>query len=138
MQADPSTVKPPRVTEIYSFLAFVAGCGLTWLVVWGRRAAGAERLRAAQADNARLASEVAAERAARAELAEAGARLRAELAAERAGAEARVAELRSAHERLKGEFADLSASALRVNRDDFLKLAEQSFAQLHEKSAGDL
>jgi DNA recombination protein RmuC len=126
------------VTEIYSFLAFVAGCGLTWLVVWGRRAAGAERLRAAQADNARLASEVAAERAARAELAEAGARLRAELAAERAGAEARVAELRSAHERLKGEFADLSASALRVNRDDFLKLAEQSFAQLHEKSAGDL
>jgi DNA recombination protein RmuC len=27
---------------------------------------------------------------------------------------------------------------LRSNRDDFLKLAEQSFAQLHDKSAGDL
>ena len=43
-----------------------------------------------------------------------------------------------AHERLKAEFSELSAPALRANRDDFLKLAEQSFAQLHDKSAGDL
>ena len=71
-------------------------------------------------------------------LAAANARLGAELAAEKAGAEARVGELRSAHERLKSEFAELSAVALRSNRDDFLKLAEQSFAQLHDKSAGDL
>jgi DNA recombination protein RmuC len=48
-----------------------------------------------------------------------------------------VAELRSAHERLKGEFAELSAAALRHNRDDFLTLAQQAFAQIQEKSAGD-
>ena len=138
LQADPSTVKHPRVTLTYAFLVFAAGVATAWLFLRSRGAAIAERLRAGEADGARLASELASERSARAELVESGARLRAELAAERAGAEARVAELRSAHERLKGEFAELSATALRANRDDFLKLAEQSFAQLHDKSAGDL
>ena len=117
---------------------FSAGLGLAWVVMWGRTAALAERLRAAEADNARLASELAAEKAARAELAGAGARLAAELAGEKAGAEARIAELRSAHERLKAEFAELSASALQANSENFLKLAGQAFAQLQEKSAGDL
>jgi DNA recombination protein RmuC len=126
------------VTLTYAFLAFAAGAAAAWLFLRSRGAAAAERLKAGEAERARLASELAAERAAKAELAETGARLRAELAAERAGAEARVAELRSAHERLKGEFAELSATALRANRDDFLKLAEQSFTQLQEKSAGDL
>jgi DNA recombination protein RmuC len=97
-----------------------------------------ERLRSAHSENDRLTAELAAERIARAESSAAAGRLGADLAAEKAGAEARVAELRSAHERLKGEFAELSATALRANRDDFLKLAEQSFAQLHDKSAGDL
>ena len=138
LQADPSTVKHPCVTALLLILVFLAGFGVAWIVLWGRGAALAERLRALGADNARLGAELAAERAAKAELAAANARLSAELAAEKAGAEARVAELRSAHERLKGEFAELSALALRSNRDDFLKLAEQSFAQLHEKSAGDL
>ncbi|HXQ81516.1 MAG TPA: DNA recombination protein RmuC [Opitutaceae bacterium] len=120
-------------------IAFLAtGAAFAWIVQSGRRAALAERLRAAEADSARLGAELAAEKAARASLAAESTRLAAELAAERAGAEARVAELRSAHERLKGEFAELSASALRVNRDDFLRLAEQSFALLHDKSAGDL
>jgi len=120
-------------------IAFLAtGAAFAWIVQSGRRAALAERLRAGEADGARLAAELAAEKAARASLAAESTRLAAELAAERAGAEARVAELRSAHERLKGEFAELSASALRANRDDFLRLAEQSFALLHDKSAGDL
>ena len=126
------------MTAALTILGFAAGFGLAWLVLSGRKAALAERQRATEADNARLAAELAAEKAAKAELSGANARLGAELAGERAGAEARVAELRSAHERLKGEFAELSASALRSNRDDFLKLAEQSFTQLHEKSAGDL
>ena len=125
-------------TVLLSIAFFAAGAAFAWIVQAGRRAALAERLKSAGADNARLASELAAEKAARQALALDGARLGAELAAERAGAEARVAELRSAHERLKGEFAELSALALRANRDDFLKLAEQSFAQLHDKSAGDL
>jgi DNA recombination protein RmuC len=138
LQTDAWPVKHPRVTTLVLVLVFLAGFGIAWMIFWGRRAGLVERLKATEADNARLGSELAAEREARAELAAANARLGAELAAEKAGAEARVAELRSAHERLKGEFAELSALALRSNRDDFLKLAEQSFAQLHEKSAGDL
>jgi DNA recombination protein RmuC len=125
-------------TLLISAATFAAGAAIAWLFMWGRRAALAERLRAGEAENARLSAELTSERAARSDLASASARLGAELSAERAGAEARVAELRSAHERLKAEFAELSATALRANRDDFLKLAEQSFAQLQEKSAGDL
>jgi DNA recombination protein RmuC len=126
------------VTSLLLVLVFFAGFGIAWIILLGRGAALVERLKAVEADNARVAAELASERASRAELAAANARIGAELAAERAGAEARVSELRSAHERLKGEFAELSALALRSNRDDFLKLAEQSFAQLHEKSAGEL
>jgi DNA recombination protein RmuC len=125
-------------TLLISAATFAAGAAIAWLFMWGKSAALAERLRAAEAEDARLTAELAAERAGRAEAAAGAARLGAELSAERAGAEARVSELRSAHERLKAEFAELSASALRANRDDFLKLAEQSFAQLHDKSAGDL
>lgn len=138
LQPESASVKLPRVNALVSTALFAAGAALAWIIMWGRRAALLERLKAAESDNSRLASELAAERAARAELAAAKALLGAELAAERAGAEARVAELRSAHDRLKAEFAELSATALRANRDDFLKLAEQSFAQLHDKSAGDL
>jgi DNA recombination protein RmuC len=138
LQTGPPAVKPPRVSVLLNIAVFAAGAALAWIILLGRRAALAERARAGESENERLAAELAAERAARAELAASNSRLGAELAAERAGAEARVAELRSAHERLKGEFAELSASALRANRDDFLKLAEQSFAQLHDKSAGDL
>lgn len=138
LQTVPATVKPPRVSFLVPVAFFVAGGVLAWVVAASRRAALQERLRAAEAEASRLAAELAGARASAAELAGANARLQAELAAERAGAEARIGELRSAHERLKGEFAELSSSALRANRDDFLKLAEQSFAQLHEKSSGDL
>jgi DNA recombination protein RmuC len=126
------------VSPLLYIAVFAGGAALAWIVLLGRKAALSERLRAAEAEGARLSAELSAERASGIQLAAANARLGAELAAEHAGAEARVAELRSAHDRLKGEFAELSASALRANRDDFLKLAEQSFAQLHEKSAGDL
>jgi len=138
LQTGHRSVKHPRVSVLPSIAFFAAGAALAWAILSGRRAALTERLRAGESEGARLAAELAGERGQRAELAAANARLGADLAAERAGAEARVTELRSAHERLKGEFAELSASALRANRDDFLKLAEQSFSQLHDKSAGDL
>src|SRR5271157_3148895 len=138
LQGESASVKPPRVNVLVATVLFAAGAALSWIIMWSRKAALLERMKASESENARLAAELAAERAARVELAAAKALLGAELAAERAGAEARVAELRSAHDRLKAEFAELSASALRTNRDDFLKLAEQSFAQLHDKSAGDL
>jgi DNA recombination protein RmuC len=125
-------------TVLIAAAAFAAGAVLAWLFMWGRGAALSERLRSGEAESKRLDTELAAERAARAALAAAEARLGAELAAVRAGAEARVADLMAAHERLKAEFAELSAAALRANSEVFFKLAEQSFAQLHERSAGDL
>jgi DNA recombination protein RmuC len=126
------------VILIASVLFFLTGFGLSWAVLTGRRAALDERLRATAAEAARLASELAAERAAKAELAAAHSKTSAELAAERASAEARLGELRSAHERLRGEFSELSQAALRANRDDFMKLAQQTFGELHGKSAQDL
>jgi len=138
LQSSGHSVKPPRVTLFLCLVLFAAGSGLAWVVLAGRRGVLVERLNAAAAESTRLAGELATERRAREDAAAAGARLGAELAAERAGGEARVAELRSAHDRLKAEFSEVSAAALRANRDDFLKLAEQSFTQLHDKSAGDL
>ncbi len=135
---DASGVKRAPVNALVLVLVFAAGFGIGWGVLWGRSAALAERQRAGAADNARLSAELAAEKAAKEELSALNTRIGSELAAEKAGAEARIAELRSAHERLRGEFAELSKSALKSNSDDFLKLAQQSFAQLHEKSAGDL
>lgn len=44
----------------------------------------------------------------------------------------------SAHERLVNEFKALSADALRVNRADFLDQARQAFAQIEQRSAGEL
>ncbi len=138
LQTDRTTVKPPRVNALIALVSIVAGAGLAWIFLAGQRAALTERLRASEADRGRLDSELAAERAARAALASEHARVGAELAAERAGAEARIGELRAAHDRLRAEFSELSAAALRANREDFMKLAEQSFSQLHDKSAGDL
>jgi DNA recombination protein RmuC len=60
------------------------------------------------------------------------------LAAEKAGSQARLDELHSSHLRLKAEFAQLSAEALRISREDFMKQAEQTFTAIQAKSAGDL
>jgi DNA recombination protein RmuC len=125
-------------TLLIAAAAFASGAVVAWLFMWGRTAALSERQRSGESEVARLNADLGAERAARALLAAAEARLGAELSAVRAGAEARVADLVAAHERLKAEFTALSADALRTNREDFLKLAEQSFAQLQQKSDGDL
>ena len=124
-------------TLIALLAAGLAGV-FVWLFLQSRLAALAERLRARESESAQLMTEVTAARTTAAQLQVENGKLASDLAAERAGAEARLSELRSAHERLKAEFAELSASALRANRDDFLKLAQQTFAQIQEKSAGDL
>jgi DNA recombination protein RmuC len=126
------------VIPLLCIALFAAGAALSWAVMTGRRAALAERLKAAEADSARLSAELAAERAASALLAADKAGLGAQLAGERAGGEARLTELRSAHDRLRGEFSELSAGALKANSEAFIKLAEQSFEKLHASSAGDL
>jgi DNA recombination protein RmuC len=123
---------------LIALAAALVAAVITWLFLQSRHATLAERLRARDAETTRLAAELSAARAENAQLSSRNAQLGGELAAERAGAEARLAELRTAHERLKAEFAELAAAALRANRDDFLQLAQQAFAQLQQKSTGDL
>ncbi len=111
---------------------------LAWFAARSRQAVLVERLRNAHGESLRLAAEAEVLRREGDTQRADNARLQAELAAEKASAEARLAELRSSHDRLKAEFAELSAAALRSSRDDFLKLATQSFGQLREASASDL
>lgn len=100
---------------------------VTWLLLHGRHATLRERLRAREEENTRLAAEVATLRATETELRAAQARLETALAAERA-----------AHERLATEFKALSADALSRNSVEFLNLARETFAKLHQQSADDL
>jgi DNA recombination protein RmuC len=123
---------------LIALAAALVAAVITWLFLQSRHTALAERLRARTDETTRLAAELSAARAENSQLSARNAQLGGELAAEHAGAEARLAELRTAHERLKAEFAELAAAALRANRDDFLQLAQQAFAQLQQKSTGDL
>lgn len=73
--------------------------------------------------------------------AEAVAKLEAELNTLRAGAaalEGERAALREAQTRLMESFKSLSADALLANNASFLDLARESFARLHQQSAGEL
>ena len=134
LQADRSTVKPPRVTALAALLAFVAGAALSWLVLWARGAGAAARHKAAADAAALVAAELAAERGMKLEAAATVARLSAELAAEKAAGAARAAD----HEALSNRFKALSSDALRINAEDFLKLAGKTFDELRAKSSGDL
>ncbi len=113
--------------SIVGILGIFLGAALAWLYRRSREAALAERVRAKEEENGRLATEVAATRAEQARLATQNAQLATQLDAERA-----------AHERLTNEFKALSADALRSNRIDFMEQAKQAFAQLQQQSAGEL
>jgi len=110
-----------------ALLFAAAAAFVTWLILQSRHAALRERLRARDEENARLAAELAALRASESELRTSQARLETALAAERA-----------AHERLATEFKALSADALSRNSVEFLNLARETFAKLHQQSADDL
>jgi len=106
--------------------ALLAGT-LVFLFLRAKETALIERVRARDAENARLTVEVT--------------ELRTEtnrLAALNAEANTQLKSERSAQERITNEFKALSADALRVNRSDFLEQAKQAFSQLQEQSAGDL
>ena len=107
-------------------VAALAGT-FVWLYLRSREAALAERLRAREEENARLAGELGAARAEVASLTKLNAQFSTQLDSERA-----------AHERLTNEFKALSAAALRANRVDFLEQAKEAFGQLQRQSAGDL
>jgi DNA recombination protein RmuC len=106
--------------------AILAGT-LVYLLFQAQKAALAERVKARDEENIRLASDVTALRADVSRLTMLHTEAETQLAAER-----------SAHERVTNEFKALSADALRANRSDFLEQAKQAFAQLQQQSAGDL
>ncbi len=118
-------------------LASLAGAAI-WLWLREQAAVLVERLRGREEENVRLNGELATVRSEMAELAALKAQLEQNLAAERAGANERIQSLTEAHERLKTEFKSLSADALSKNTDEFLKLAGETFAKLHQQSTGDL
>lgn len=125
-------------TLLFSLLgAFIAAL-VVWLATRGRQTLLVERLRVKEEEALRANSELQKLQEELQKSRELSSRLQADLAASQASAEARIAELRGVHERLKAEFAELSANALRANRDDFLSLAKQTFGQLHESSLNDL
>lgn len=107
--------------------AAAVGAGLIWLVLRSREAALRERLLAREAEAQRLTGELDTVRAEHSRLLSANSQLSTRLDAETA-----------AHARLVNEFKALSAEALRANRGDFLDMAREVFAQLHQQSIGDL
>jgi len=123
---------------LVAFVSAVLAGAAVWLWLRQQAAVLAERLRAREGDTTRLTTELTAARSELAEIAALKAALDQTLAAERAGATERIQALTDAHERLKTEFKSLSADALSKNTDEFLKLAGETFAKLHQQSAGDL
>ncbi|MCX6944685.1 MAG: DNA recombination protein RmuC [Verrucomicrobiota bacterium] len=113
---------------ILTALAAAALAGaFVWVLLRGQQAAVAERLRASEAENLRLNTELAGLRAEAARLATQATQLTTQLTAER-----------DAQLRLTNEFKALSADALSRNNTSFLALARESFAQLQQQSSGDL
>jgi DNA recombination protein RmuC len=110
--------------------AFFAGL-VVWLFLRSQNATLAERSRLLTEENTRFAARLAEAEALRASLER-------DLATSRASAGEKLAALTEAHERLKAEFKSLSADALSRNTDEFLKLARETFGQLHQQSAGEL
>jgi DNA recombination protein RmuC len=100
---------------------------IVWLVLHGRQATLAERLRAKEDEAVRLNAELAALRAESARFATLNAQLSTQLEAEQA-----------AHERLAHEFKALSAEALQHNNESFLKLAQATLEKYQDGARSDL
>ncbi len=117
----PQTIPPwPPFSSRSSppFLARFSRPFLTRLILRGRQAGSAERLRSREDENLRLNSEVLALRAESARLSTLNTQLQTQLTAER-----------DAQVRLANEFKALSADALSRNNTSFLELAKESFRQ---------
>ena len=112
---------------LHALLGAAAGAAIAWFCARGREAALTERLRARDAEIARLAradGELLA--------------LEKTLAAERASGAEKIAAFNEAHARLSAEFKALSADALRNNSDAFVQFAQQTLRQYQQKAEGDL
>jgi DNA recombination protein RmuC len=108
-------------------LTAAMGGGVLWLVFRAREAALRERLLMEEENRNRLSTELTSLRAQLAKASAESTQYATQLEAER-----------TAHERITAEFKSISADALRANRSDFLDQAKQSFALLHQQSAGEL
>ncbi len=130
------------ILALATLTALAAGITLGW---WGtqqgvRARADADAQRVRELDE-RLRTAEAARDSARDALAEAQRRLtqvETTLGHERTAAAEKLAALNDAHARLLTEFKALSADALAHNNEEFLKLAQERLASLHQQSAGDL
>ena len=122
------------------FLLIGISCGgaCIWFALQSRAGASLERLRAREADIARLQTELADTRRAldteRASLAD----TRSTLAGERAAATEKIAALTEAHDRSVNEFKALSSAALQANNTAFLELARETLGRTQQLSASDL
>jgi len=123
---------------LLSLLSAAGGALLVGLLYHTRLALARERERAALEETRRASEARATAETELRRISELNTKLLAEHSALQASAEARLSELRSAHERLRGEFSELSAAALRSNREDFLRLAQENFARLAEHGSGEL
>ncbi len=112
---------------LVALVSGIAGGTFVWLLLQASRAGLSERVRSKEQECDRLTQELTLARTEALNHATTGAQLATKLDAERA-----------AHERLVNEFKALSADALRVNRTDFLEQAKQAFAELQQRSTGDL
>lgn len=110
-----------------ALLGAAVGATIAWLYARGRQAALAERLRAREAELARLA-EADAQRLA----------LEKTLAAEHAAAAEKIAAFNETHARLTAEFKALSSDALKNNSEAFVQFAQQTLRQYQQKAEGDL
>ena len=111
---------------------------LVALAAHGRRVALAERLRAREEENARLAAAAEALRARLAEADERRSRAENELAAERAGGAAKLAALAEARDRLTVEFKVLAAEALSRNAAEFIERADRTLMKPVAESLRDV
>lgn len=125
-------------TVLFSLLSAAAAVLLTWVFANERQRSLRALLQLRADELGKTGEELERAKNEAREAHTRAASLQADLAASAAASEARLEELRQAHARLKGEFAELSAAALRTNRDDFLKLASEAFGKLKESSASDL
>ena len=126
------------ITTLVALCCAAVAAILVWLWAARQQATLTERLRAAEADRARLTGELDA---ARSRVAQADAQLssaQASLSAERAAATEKLRTLSEAHDRLTNEFIALSADALKSNNAAFLELAKATLAQQQTKAEGDL
>lgn len=126
------------ITTLVALCCAAVAAILVWLWAARQQATLTERLRAAEADRARLTGELDA---ARSRVAQADAQLssaQASLSAERAAATEKLRTLSEAHDRLTNEFKALSADALKSNNAAFLELAKATLAQQQTKAEGEL